>query len=161
MNSRIDQAIDLGVGAGLMYFLDPDRGERRRQQVLNQAKDGLDQAGEAAVQTAKLARETVTLAGRRAGEAAFQAGQQARGAALEAAQQARERALQAAREARDRAAATGQQAGAKVLQGTAQTSRSARTRLEDVVPAAKTVLLERLATDDRVMERAHRDPCQK
>jgi len=68
--------------------------------------------------------------------------------------QARDAALQAGQQARDRATEAGQQAGAQVLQSTRKTGRRARARIEDAVPAAKAALLEKLAMDERVMERA-------
>ncbi len=161
MNNRIDQAIDMGLGAGLMYLFDPDLGKRRRHELLEQAGERVDQAGEAAAQTAQRARETVAQAAHRVGEAALQTSHQTRDAALEAGQQARERALQTANEARDRAASAARQAELQVLGSTTRTGRQARSRLEDVVPAAKTALLGQLVADERVLERARKTLADK
>jgi hypothetical protein len=141
MNSRIDQAIDVGVSAGLMYLFDPDQGERRRDHLLDQAKERLDQAGKTAAQAAKRAGNAATLAGRRVGEAA-----------LQTARQARDGAMHTAYEARDRAGEAGQKAGQQVLYSTLKTGRRARVRIEDAVPVAKAALMEKLALDDPVIE---------
>ncbi|MGH7231386.1 MAG: CBS domain-containing protein [Nitrospiraceae bacterium] len=48
-----------GVGAGLMYLFDPDRGKRRRAMVWDQAVSSARQTGEAAETTARDARNRV------------------------------------------------------------------------------------------------------
>ncbi len=42
MNSRFDQALDMALGAGLMYIFDPERGKDRRTEILDRAKSEID-----------------------------------------------------------------------------------------------------------------------
>lgn len=60
MNRRIDQAVDMGIGAGLMYFLDPKMGKGRRNQVRDQALLGLTAATDAATDTGRRVLDRAT-----------------------------------------------------------------------------------------------------
>lgn len=71
MHRRLDQAIDIGLGAGLMYFFDPERGKRRRKQVVKQAQ-----------KQTRLATKTLAQAGQQAQHQVAEIGPAARTAMI-------------------------------------------------------------------------------
>jgi hypothetical protein len=154
VNSRIDQAMDMGVGAGVMYFFDPDLGQRRREQLLDETKEQLVQIGQAAAQASQRAGEVARQMSRQARDAAFDAAGQTRAAALSTAKSVLDLAVQTSSMAGARTKSVGQRAGAQAVQSAARAGQTVRANLGEAVPAAKAVLLEKLVVDERAMEKA-------
>lgn len=60
MNRRLDQAVDMGIGAGLMYLFDPKVGKSRRNELRNEAMEAFTAATDAAVEAGRRARDSAT-----------------------------------------------------------------------------------------------------
>jgi len=68
MNTLLSLAGGVGIGAGLLYLLDPDKGVKRRQQLMESASDFASSAGEKLGEFGGMVGSALSSAGEYAGE---------------------------------------------------------------------------------------------
>jgi hyperosmotically inducible periplasmic protein len=165
MNRRFDQAIDMAVGAGLMYWFDPKLGKRRRKHLRKEMAKQADLAVSTANAVGQGARQqalSAIFATQTAAKGAMIATQMAAKGAVSATQMAAKDAVLAAQSAAKDAVSTTQAAAKDAVSTTQAAAKDAvaatQTAAKGAIPAAKgaakLAVFEKLATDEALLDRA-------